>query len=255
MRSPPSITRRRARPRASPRCFRRNRRWPRTISLNSAGLTEALTTWKTSAPGIEQHLPARLPEAVAPVDLLAEHEEALVEDADGVDGLAPDEQAGAAQVLRLAHGLVVEAAAVERVQRLRARSELAQEEVLGRDPPGRRVAADRPLQRPVRVEEPRPRRSPPRDARPRRRRASRARRRSSQASGVQEQEVVADAARMPALFPAPKPRFSSSIIRASGNFSRTSSVFRRSSRCRRRASPRPSRAGSRGSARSSRAAL
>ena len=104
----------------------------------------------------EDHLPARLAEAVGPVRLLAEEEERLVERADLLHGLAPDEHAGAHQELRLAHLLMVEAARVEPVQRLRARRQLAEEEVLGGEPPERREAANRPLQRAVGVEQPRP---------------------------------------------------------------------------------------------------
>src|SRR3954469_25842344 len=67
--------------------------------------------------GVEQHLPARLPKAVEPVGLLAEHEEILVEEANRVGGPAPDEEAGAHQELGLAYLVVVEARPVERVQR------------------------------------------------------------------------------------------------------------------------------------------
>ena len=107
-------------------------------------------------PREEDDLPAGLAEAVRPVRLLAEEEERLVERADLLDRLAPHEHAGAHQELRLAHLLVVEPARVERVQRLRARRELAEEEVLGREPPERREAPHRPLQRAVGVEQPRP---------------------------------------------------------------------------------------------------
>ena len=55
--------------------------------------------------GEEEHLPARLPEPVAPVDFLAHQEEVLVEAADRVHGLPAHEQAGAEQVVRLAHRL------------------------------------------------------------------------------------------------------------------------------------------------------
>src|SRR6185436_7336137 len=84
---------------------------------------------------VEEHLPARLAEPVAPVDLLAHQEEVLVEPADRVHGLSPHEHARTEQVLRLARRLVVELLAEERVQSVRPRAELAQEEVLGRDPP------------------------------------------------------------------------------------------------------------------------
>ena len=51
--------------------------------------------------------------------------------------------------------VVVEPAGVEPVQQARARRELAEEEVLGREPPERRDAAHRALQRAVRVQQPR----------------------------------------------------------------------------------------------------
>ena len=95
------------------------------------------------------------PEAVEPVGLLAEHEEALVEQPDLVGRLAPDEQRRAVERLDLARAVVVEAAAVEGVEELGARPELAQEEVLGREPPERRLAAHRALERAVRVGQPR----------------------------------------------------------------------------------------------------
>src|SRR5205823_776890 len=44
---------------------------------------------------VEPGRPARLPEAVAPVDLLREHEERLVEEPDPLGGGAADEQARA----------------------------------------------------------------------------------------------------------------------------------------------------------------
>ena len=103
--------------------------------------------------GEEQDLPAGLPEAVAPVRLLAEEEERLVQRADLLDGLAPHEHAGAHHDLDLALLVVLEPARIERVEQLRARRELAQEEVLGREPPQRREAAHRALQRPVGVQE------------------------------------------------------------------------------------------------------
>src|SRR5438128_7685236 len=70
--------------------------------------------------GIEEHLPPRPAKAVAPVHLLAHQEEVLVEAADGVDRLAPDEQTRPAEELRLANRFVVEARSVEGVQRPRA---------------------------------------------------------------------------------------------------------------------------------------
>ena len=103
--------------------------------------------------GEEEHLPARRAEAVAPVRLLAEHEERLVEQADLVGGRAPHEQRGAVEPVDLAHLVVLEAARVERVQQRRTRRQLAQEEVLGREPPQRGEPARRALQRPVFVQQ------------------------------------------------------------------------------------------------------
>ena len=99
----------------------------------------------------EEHLPARLAEAVEPIRLLAEHEEVLVEEANRIGGLAPHEQDRAHQELRLVGLVVREAVAVEGVEGPRARRELAQEEVLGREPPEGREAAHRALQPAVRV--------------------------------------------------------------------------------------------------------
>ena len=104
----------------------------------------------------EEDLPARLPEPVAPVRLLAEEEERLVERPHLVDRVPPHEHARTHDELGLAHLVVVEAARVERVERPRPRRELAQEEVLGRQPPQGREPAHRPLQRPVRVQQARP---------------------------------------------------------------------------------------------------
>src|ERR1051325_6405246 len=101
----------------------------------------------------EEYLPPRLPEAVAPVGLLAEHEVVLVEEPYGIGGLAADEHAGAHHELGLPHLVVPEPRRVERIQRARARRELAQEEVLGREAPEAREAADRTLQRAVRVQQ------------------------------------------------------------------------------------------------------
>ncbi len=103
----------------------------------------------------EEHLPAGLPEAVAPVGLLAEEEVVLVEKPDLVDRAPADEQARAHDELGLAHLVVVEPTRVEPVQHGRAGRELAQEEVLGRQPPERGEAAHRALEAPVLVQEPR----------------------------------------------------------------------------------------------------
>src|SRR5204862_3536875 len=102
--------------------------------------------------GEEPDLPPGLAEAEAPVGLLAEHEEILVEEPDLVGGVPPDEQAGAEEPVDLAGLVVVEAALVERVQRARPRRELAQEEVLRRQPPERREGPRRTLQGAVLVE-------------------------------------------------------------------------------------------------------
>jgi hypothetical protein len=103
----------------------------------------------------EDGLPARPAEPEHPVRLLAEHEEVLVEEPDVLRRRDPHEQRRPLQRLDLPRLVVVEAAAVERVEERRARREPAQEEVLGREPPERREAAHRPLQRAVRVGEPR----------------------------------------------------------------------------------------------------
>ena len=101
----------------------------------------------------EDHLPAGFAEPVAPVGLLAEQEVVLVALADLGDRLAPEQHARAHHDLHLAHLVVVEAAAVEGVKRGGSGSQLAEEEVLGREPPDRRIAADRPLQRSVGIDE------------------------------------------------------------------------------------------------------
>ncbi len=104
----------------------------------------------------EEHLPAGAAEPCHPVDLFAEHEEVLVEQADGVGRLATDEQRWAVEPLDGTHLVVVEAAGVQRVQAPRARCELADAEVFGGESPERRLGAHRALQRAVGVDEPRP---------------------------------------------------------------------------------------------------
>ncbi len=106
-------------------------------------------------PGEEQHPPTRAPEARQPVDLFAEHEERLVEQADAVGRLPPDEQRGAREPVGVAGLVVGEAAHVERVQDRRARGELADAEVLGREAPHGGLGAYRTLQGAVLVQEPR----------------------------------------------------------------------------------------------------
>ena len=172
--------------------------------------------------GVEEHLPAGLPEAVAPVDLFAHEEELLVETADRVHSLPPDEEACAEEIVRLTHRLVIEARAEERVERLGVRRELAQEEVLGGEPPGSRVTANRALERAVGIEEPRSDDAASGCSSAKATRSSSAPS-VSHASGFRSRKYRPDAARMPALLPAPKPRFSCSRTRASGNRSRTSS--------------------------------
>jgi hypothetical protein len=103
--------------------------------------------------GVEAHLPARVAEALAPVRLLAEEEEGVVERADLLDRLATDEHARAHHDLDIARLVVLETARVERIQQASAGRELAEEEVLGREPPQRWDAAHRPLQRAVRVQQ------------------------------------------------------------------------------------------------------
>ena len=123
----------RARPPSGPLCLARKRRWPRRFSTYSCPPCEAPPTCTTSAPREEQHLPAGPAEARQPVDLLAEHEEVLVEQPDRVGGLAADEQRRAVEPVDLGQLVVREVAAVERVQEARVRSELADEQVLRRE--------------------------------------------------------------------------------------------------------------------------
>ena len=106
--------------------------------------------------GPEDDAPARFPRAVAEVDLLVEHEEARIEAADLVQHLTAHEHHRAHDEVNLAAGAVVEAAAVERVERAAARREPAEKQVLGRQAPERREAANRRLQLPVGVKESRP---------------------------------------------------------------------------------------------------
>src|SRR6266566_942452 len=107
--------------------------------------------------GDEDDLPPRLAEPVRPVGLLAEHEESLVEETNGISGLTPHEQNSTLERFDLARRVVMETAAVESVQYTGARRKLAQEQVLGREPPDRGEAPYRALQRPVGVDQPRPR--------------------------------------------------------------------------------------------------
>ena len=110
----------------------------------------------------EHDRPATVGRAAHPVDLLAEEEVPLVERTHLVEHGAADQQACPPQPLDLALARVVEARPVERVQRAGPRRELAEVEVLGGEPPGRRVPAHRALERAVRVLEARPDRRGPR---------------------------------------------------------------------------------------------
>ena len=101
----------------------------------------------------EQHLPPVAAEPVAPVRLLAEEEKALVEQPDLVNCGPAREHDGAHHEVRLPHVRVVETTRVEGVQRLRARSELAQEQVLGGEAPRCRKAAHRGLKPTVGIAE------------------------------------------------------------------------------------------------------
>ena len=111
---------------------------------------------------VEERPPARRTSAVRPVRLLAEEEEVLVERPDLLECLAPDQERRRLRELdpepRRA-GIPRR----KRVQQPRSGRQLPQEQVLGRDPPGRRKTANRRLEGPVRVQQPRsdPRR--PRD--------------------------------------------------------------------------------------------
>ena len=187
----------------------------------------------------EHDLPARLPEPVAPVRLLAEEEVVLVEEADLVDRLATNEHARAHHDLAIAHLVVVEATRVERVERPRSRRELAQEEVLGREPPQRREPAHRALQRPVRVQQARPERRPHGATRP----ANSTRRSSasptSQASAFRMRTYRLSVSRMPDVPAGTETtvlRLDHADLREP--LANEARPCRRASRCRRRASRR-----------------
>jgi hypothetical protein len=101
--------------------------------------------------GEEQHLPAGGDEAVTPIHFLAEDEEVLVGQADRIDRFASRQQAGSHQEVGFAHAVVLESAGIEGIQQPRPRRQLAQEEVLRRQAPGRRKAAHGPLHGAVRI--------------------------------------------------------------------------------------------------------
>ena len=142
-------------PRRAPRVLGEKAEVPSQVLLEHAAAVGRAADVDAFRTREEHHRPARLLEPVAPVRLLAEEEERLVEHADLVDRRPAHEQARTHQELRLANPVVVEALRVEGVQRARARGELPQEEVLGGEPPDGREAAYRPLQGAVRVEQPR----------------------------------------------------------------------------------------------------
>ena len=125
--------------------------WPRRFSTYSRPPCDAPPTCVDLGVRVEPDRPAGPPEARLPVDLLAEHEEVLIEQADRIGGIAADEQRGAGQPIGLPRLVVREPPTYSGLSRLRARCELADEEVLGREPPERRLAADRALERAVGV--------------------------------------------------------------------------------------------------------
>src|SRR5262249_60191295 len=75
----------------------------------------------------EPDAPTGLPEAVAPVGLLAEHEEVLIEEADLVGGVPPHQQAGPEEPVHPPGFVVDEVTLVEPVQHARARGPVWQE--------------------------------------------------------------------------------------------------------------------------------
>ena len=172
----------------------------------------------------EDDRPAAVGRAAHPVDLLAEEEVTLVERADLLERRAPDEHARAHHPLHGALLVVGEATAVEGVQRLRPRRELAEVEVLRRDAPERREAADRALQRPVGVEEPRADDGGARMPRRPRTAAARAASPTSQASALRTRTCSPRVSATPRFQPAASPRFSASTTRTAGNRSRTNAT-------------------------------
>ncbi len=109
---------------------------------------------------VEPRLEAGIADPAEQVDLLGVQEERLVEAAaGGVQGLPPQQHRSAGQPVHPAWQVVLEAAAVEGVQHRRTRRQLAQEQVLGRQPVDARVAAAGPLQPPVLEAQPRPHRT------------------------------------------------------------------------------------------------
>jgi hypothetical protein len=70
----------------------------------------------------------------------AEHEEVLVEEANGVGSLTTHEQNRTLERLDLTRRVVIKPTAVERVQRPGVRRQLAQKQIFRRKPPDRREA-------------------------------------------------------------------------------------------------------------------
>ena len=104
--------------------------------------------------GRELDGPAGDTEAATEIHLVVEHEERRVETADLVERLAANEYSCPGDELRLTLRTVVEIRSVEGVQKLRARREPAEEEVLGREAPESWKAADRKLHAPIEIQEP-----------------------------------------------------------------------------------------------------
>src|SRR4029450_8106 len=105
-------------------------------------------------PRKEERPPARRLRAVAPVRLLAEEEELLVERSDLVVRRAAQQKARRLREVDLARLVVPEGRAGERIERPRAGAELRQEEVFGREPPGGRKSPNRRLKRAVGIQQP-----------------------------------------------------------------------------------------------------
>ena len=103
----------------------------------------------TSAAGSNQVSAPICARAVEQVDLLGVEEERLVEAAQALEQLAAHEHAGARHPVDAPRLVVRELAVVEAVEDARARRELAQVEVLGREAEDGREAPARALQAPV----------------------------------------------------------------------------------------------------------
>ena len=123
--------------------------------------------------------------------------------------------------VRLAHARRGRSRRVERVQRARARRELAQEEVLGREAPRRRKAAHGRLQPAVGMTQARPDDGRARVRVRERGEPSRPRRRAPRRPRSGSARTRPTSRAMPRFQPAPSPRFSCSTSRTSGKRSRT----------------------------------